>query len=189
MPRFARRALTSINEKGSIMSIRGYKVNIGSNLFTETPCAIAYETSKGNIIPFLRANIRHNDFKLQFSFTAFDDKNNKIHVKHNIPVGVNKDFYEISHQADRKVLTSKLTGKIILEIVTKGIKSIEIYGDFYIEGAHFEITRDLLKITTKSGAIGNFHDCKFFSQRGIIINHKSGFSIGGNKKIEDSTDL
>ena len=143
-----------------------YDVNIGRNSFRNTPCALGYEKANGIIVPVLTAKVRDNDQQLQFSFDVTDEKGNTIRVRNNSPVGVDKDKYGVSHQADQKIVVEKSTGKTILDIRKSGL--IEIYGDFYVEGKH--IVADELCLKIESNKLRN-----------IVVEGLGGILITGNR--------
>jgi hypothetical protein len=158
-----------------------YDVNIGTNIFSNTPCALGYEKAKGIIVPFLTAKVRDNDHRLQFSFDATDEAGNTIHIRNNIPVGVDKDKYDVSHLARQNIVVEKSTGKTILDIRKSGL--IEIYGDFYIEGKHIVADKLGLKIETIK-----LSKNRFTSLGGILITD-NGISLGFRGTIPELPDV
>ncbi len=158
-----------------------YDVNIGTNIFRNTPCALGYEKAKGIIVPVLTAKVRDNDQQLQFSFDATDEEGNTIHVRNNIPVGVDKDKYEVSHLAQQKIVVEKSTGKTVLDIRKSGL--IEIYGDFYVEGKHIVADELGLKIESNM-VIKNM----FMGLGGILITG-NGIALGFRGTIPELPDV
>ena len=162
------------------MKIDRYTINIGSNIFQNTPCALGYQEGD-KIIPFLQARIRENDGALQFSFDAFDDNGNKFHVRNNIPVGINNDKIEVIHEADKKIVKDKQTGKIYLDI--RKLNGIEIYGDFFFNDVHIQSNENSLIINTNTISNNNFVNC------GGILLSKNGMAFGFNGVIPEMKNI
>ena len=157
-----------------------YIINIGSNIFLNTPCAIGYKKEDG-IAPFLQAKIRQSDNSLQFSFDAFDKNGNKFHVRNNKPVGTNEYKIEVIHRPNQKIVRDKLTGKNILDI--RNLNDIEIYGDFYFNNTRIQSNENALIIRGIKLSDNEFENC------GGILLDKNGILFGFNGEIPDLKNI
>ncbi len=167
--------------------VQRYNVLIGTNLFTNTPCAIGKQRGDNTIIPLLHARIRENDEQLQFSFDATDETGTKIRVRNNVPVGVDSERFEVRHLADQKLVVSRDTGSTILDIRTvsqHAIGRIEIYGKFIFE--------DMLLVSTEQGLnIGELTmvDNQFVNCEGILFRSNGSFALGFRGTIPPLSDV
>ena len=162
------------------MELNRYTINIGSNIFLNTPCALGYKDGD-SIIPFLQASIRESDDALQFSFDAFDEDGNKFHIRNNIPVGVNNEKIKVIHEANKKIFKEDKSGKIILDIRKSSI--IEIYGDFFFNGVHIQSNENSLIIGTNTLSGNKFSNC------GGILLSKNSMSLGFNGVMPDLKNI
>ncbi len=147
---------------------RNFKAKIGGNYFINCESLISYHSK-----PVFTVKRRESDGRLGIDFDVYNQNGEKVAtVRHGNVVDGDVSAYEISHGADCKKVTEKITGRIIVQIDKNPPDAdIAVSVNMYLpDGFLLKATPDSINISS-STMVG----CTFANLKtGIAIGEQTG---------------